>query len=232
MGITRLLAKKVTNYHDPNSIASRLRQRRVGPLMRMIDNVYCHKGSVDIVDIGGTKTYWNIMPHGYLQSRNVHITLVNLLGNCVIENDTVFEAVDGDGCCLQYPDFQFDIAHSNSVIEHVGDWGKMEAFAHEVKRVARYYFVQTPYYWFPIEPHALTPFFHWLPEPLRVKMILSMDLGNWPKQLNIVDAINIVRSAILLDHEMMLCLFGDSDNIVFERILLVPKSMIAMRFSC
>jgi hypothetical protein len=41
------------------------------------------------------------------------------------------------------------------------------AFAAELRRVGRGWFVQTPAYSFPVEPHSLLPFAHWLAVPLR-----------------------------------------------------------------
>jgi 2-polyprenyl-3-methyl-5-hydroxy-6-metoxy-1,4-benzoquinol methylase len=57
----------------------------------------------------------------------------------------------------------FDIVFSNSVIEHVGDAESQQQFAHEIARVGRAYWVQTPNRRFPVEPHLLTPFLHFLP---------------------------------------------------------------------
>jgi SAM-dependent methyltransferase len=67
---------------------------------------------------------------------------------------------------LPFGDEEFDLAYSSSVIEHVPREHRA-AFAAEVKRVARGWYVQTPAYSFPIEPHALLPFAHWLPPRLR-----------------------------------------------------------------
>src|SRR3954468_22401252 len=67
---------------------------------------------------------------------------------------------------LPFDDGAFDLAYSSSVIEHV-EPGRRAAFAAEVKRVARGFFVQTPAWSFPIEPHALLPFAHWLSPTLR-----------------------------------------------------------------
>jgi SAM-dependent methyltransferase len=63
---------------------------------------------------------------------------------------------------LPFADGAFDLAYSSSVIEHVAP-DRRAAFAAEVRRVARGWFVQTPARSFPIEPHALLPFAHWLP---------------------------------------------------------------------
>src|SRR3984957_11424883 len=67
---------------------------------------------------------------------------------------------------LPFADDEFDLVYSSSVIEHVPP-ARREAFASEVRRVGRGWFVQTPALSFPIEPHSLLPFAHWLPTALR-----------------------------------------------------------------
>jgi SAM-dependent methyltransferase len=67
---------------------------------------------------------------------------------------------------LPFADGEFDLAYCSSVIEHVPP-ARREAFAAEVRRVARGWFVQTPARGFPLEPHSLLPFAHWLPGPVR-----------------------------------------------------------------
>jgi SAM-dependent methyltransferase len=67
---------------------------------------------------------------------------------------------------LPFADREFELAYCSSVIEHVPP-ARRAAFAAELRRVGRGWFVQTPAYSFPIEPHALLPFAHWLPPPLR-----------------------------------------------------------------
>ena len=120
------------------------------------------------------------------------------------------------------------MAHSNSVVEHVGDWGRMCAFASEVRRVALSYFVQTPNYWFPIEPHAMTPVFHWLPKPVRVALVMRFQLGHWHRQPTVDAAVRRVDSARLLTRPMVAELFDDAD-IVAERLGFLTKSWIAVR---
>ena len=73
--------------------------------------------------------------------------------------------VQADATALPFADGEFDIAYSNSVIEHLPRDAR-EAYAREVRRVASRWFVQTPNRAFPIEPHSLLPFVHWLPRPV------------------------------------------------------------------
>jgi hypothetical protein len=67
---------------------------------------------------------------------------------------------------LPFADGEFDLAYCSSVIEHVAPRDRAR-FASEVSRVACGVFVQTPAWSFPIEPHSLLPFAHWLPVGLR-----------------------------------------------------------------
>lgn len=70
--------------------------------------------------------------------------------------------VQADATALPFADDEFDVAYSNSVIEHLPPEAR-DAYARELQRVGRRWFVQTPNRAFPIEPHALLPFVHWLP---------------------------------------------------------------------
>jgi SAM-dependent methyltransferase len=67
---------------------------------------------------------------------------------------------------LPFAEQEFDLVYCSSVIEHVPP-ARRAAFATEVRRVGRGWFVQTPALSFPIEPHSLLPGAHWLPPSLR-----------------------------------------------------------------
>jgi SAM-dependent methyltransferase len=79
---------------------------------------------------------------------------------------------------LPFADGEFDLAYCSSVIEHVAP-ERRDAFARELRRVARGWFVQTPALSFPIEPHALLPFAHWLPAALRRRYWRLGAGGRW-----------------------------------------------------
>ncbi len=229
MPLTRALAQKISDYNNPNSLGSRWRARRVAPLLELIQAAHAKHGGVRLADIGGTPGYWKILPPGFLTQHNVHITLINLPGSQPPALPGSFEFVAADACDLsQFPDHAFHIAHSNSVLEHVGDWGRMQQFASEARRVAPAYFVQTPNYWFPVEPHAMTPFFHWLPRPARVWLVQRAALGHWRKAGDAAEAQQIVDSARLLKRAQLATLFPDA-TLLTERLLGLAKSFVALR---
>jgi SAM-dependent methyltransferase len=114
---------------------------------------------------------------------------------------------------LPFDDGAFDLAYSSSVIEHLAPADR-PAFAREVGRVARGFFVQTPAWSFPIEPHALLPFAHWLPAKVRRPYWRLGTAGSW-------EDIALLRRAELAK------LFGEP--IHAERFGGLVKSWIALR---
>ncbi|HEY6759021.1 MAG TPA: methyltransferase domain-containing protein [Baekduia sp.] len=86
---------------------------------------------------------------------------------------------------LPYADGAFDLVYASSVIEHVPS-ARRAAFAAEVRRVGRGLYVQTPAYSFPIEPHSLLPFAHWLPPAARRPYWRVGAQGEW-------EAIDLLR---------------------------------------
>jgi hypothetical protein len=230
MGITRAIAKSLTNYDDELSVGSKIRRRRIEPLLKLIEAAYSRYGCVSILDIGGTRQYWNVLPKDLFSKYNIRITLINICQDSLASEDLAYFSSDtGDGCDLgNYESGAFHIVHSNSVVEHVGDWERMSAFAKEVRRLGVTYYVQTPNFWFPIEPHCMTPFFHWLPKPLRVALVRRYALGHWVRGNSVSDSVTIVESARLLDRSMFMELFPDAAHST-ESFLFLPKSLIAVR---
>jgi SAM-dependent methyltransferase len=114
---------------------------------------------------------------------------------------------------LPFDDGAFDLAYSSSVVEHL-DPARRAAFAREVRRVARGWWVQTPAFSFPIEPHALLPFAHWLPLALRRRYWRLGAARDW-------EEIHLLRRGELA------ALFDGP--VVAERVGPVAKSWIAVK---
>jgi hypothetical protein len=139
-----------------------------------------------------------------------------------------FRELIGDARDLDVLDGSYDLVHSNSLLEHVGSWDDMRAVAATVRRVAPAYFIQTPYFWFPVEPHYRTPFIHWLPGSWQYRLVMARRLGFMRKAATISDAMATVDGIRLLDARQMGELFPDAE-IRHERLLGLTKSLVAVR---
>ena len=204
------------------------RRRRFALFLPLIDHVLDDRARCEILDIGGDPDYWDSVGD-LLQQRCCRITLLNRAPYPVDPDKYV--SLPGDARDLrQFPDMSFDLVHSNSVIEHVGRWPEMQAMAREVRRLAPNYFVQTPNFWFPIEPHCATPLFHWLPEAIRLSMLMRRPRGHWGRAADVETAMRQIQSVALLDRSMLASLFPDAE-IHRERFLGMTKSLIAVRTS-
>lgn len=202
------------------------RARRLMHFVRIVDEVLAAKGRVNVLDMGGNTEYWLDLEPGW-RGRPITFTLVNLQPERV--TDQRFSSIVADCRDLgRFADNSFDVVHSNSVLEHVGRWADMRRMASEVRRLAPHYFVQTPNFWFPIEPHFRVPFFHWLPEPLRIALVRARGCGAFPRAETIDDAQRFIEDSILIDHPRMAALFPDA-TILRERVLGLTKSLIAVR---
>ena len=113
---------------------------------------------------------------------------------------------------LPFEDGAFDLVYSSSVVEHIAP-ERREAFAREVRRVGRGWWVQTPAFSFPVEPHALLPVAHWLPPAIRRPYWRLGVAGEW-------EDVRLLRRA------EMQRLFGAP---VAERIGPLAKSWISVR---
>ncbi len=87
--------------------------------------------------------------------------------------------VRADGRDLPFADGEFDIGFSNAVIEHVGTREDQRRFVAEITRTCRRAFVCTPNSRFPVDPHTLLPFVHWLPRRLRHPLLRMTGNGLW-----------------------------------------------------
>lgn len=214
------------NSINPYSRSNRFRAKRTRRFVDLVQDTLKTKGRARILDLGGTKEYWSTYGSDLLE-HDVEITIANL--DVREEKSGKFRIISGDATNMNaFPDDSFDFVHSNSVIEHVGHWQQMDRMAREVRRLAPSYFIQTPYFWFPIEPHFRTLFFHWFPEQWRYRLLMGRKLGFRGPAQSVQSAMNTIQSVSLLDRKQFLTLFPDAE-ISFETVALVPKSMVAVR---
>ena len=161
--------RRLADAHASGSFSNTRRTRRFEAFAAIVDDVRAQRpGVVRILDIGGTNSFWE--KRGWAGREDVEIVLVNLAAE-ERRHENITPLV-GDATGLgEFADESFDIVFSNSVIEHLQSYANQAAMAAEVRRLAPVYWVQTPNFWFPIEPHFLTPAWHWLPVSARVALI-------------------------------------------------------------
>ncbi|MGB6044268.1 MAG: class I SAM-dependent methyltransferase [Pirellulales bacterium] len=176
-----------------------------------------------VLDVGGTPFNWQ-----YLTTRPKVILLNVAFSDGPPDDTDQFEFIIGDARAMEYADRGFPIAYSNSVIEHVGNFEDQKRFANEVRRVGNGVWVQTPARCFPLEPHYLTPFIHWLPKSWRRRLGRNFTVWGWlerPVQEAVDERVEEIR---LLSRREMKELFPDCEILV-ERFFLLPRCYIAMR---
>lgn len=189
-------------------------------------------GTMKVVDLGGAATYWKRVGVDFIERLDLEIFCVNRNEHELDIAEQPHERIKyaiGDACDMPFESGSFDFVHSNSVIEHVGNWSKMADFAREVRRLAPDYYVQTPYFWFPVDPHFFrVPFYHWMPISLRLKLLGRVKVGWVPPSPDISKRMSLVESSTLLDATQFRGLFPDAE-IRYERLAALPKSLIALR---
>ena len=166
--------------------------------------------SSEIVDVGAGAA-WSLAS----LDPSAHVTSVDRRDPLGSRRPAHQSFVRADACALPFPDGTFEIAYSNSVVEHI-DPSRRQAFAREVRRVAQRYWVQTPNRHFPLEPHALLPGVQYLPPGLRRK---AWRLS--PRQIPYEDSLE------LLDARELRALFPDA-LILRERVGPLTKSLVAV----
>ena len=102
--------------------------------------------------------------------------------------------------------------------------------ANEVQRVGKNYFIQTPNYYFPIEPHFVFPFFQYLPKSLQVKLITNFSFGHFNKFENEDLAIKKVEEISLLTLKQMKELFPKC-SIYIDKFICLNKSIVTYSFN-
>jgi hypothetical protein len=133
-----------------------------------------------LLDVGGGEGIWGEFEEIYRFFDKVIV--LNLYPDTgLTRNYSNVQWIVADGCDMKEID-KVDYVFSNAVIEHVGGLERQRLFANEVFRVTgQGYFITTPNYWFPFEPHYLLPFGQYLPRSLLKRVNKKMKLGRLQK---------------------------------------------------
>jgi SAM-dependent methyltransferase len=194
--------------------------------------------STRILDLGGGDGEHNrmVLASSAVRPENVYVADVNeraLERANAHGHQTALLAQDGR---VPYPDGFFDVVFCSSVIEHVTVpkaevWqhrdaqfarkaiAHQRAFADEILRIAKAFWVQTPARSFFIETHSWLPFLGWLPRSAQVA-ILDVTRQFWLSRHP--------PDYYLLTRGHMEALFPGA-RIVPERWLGMTKSWVALR---
>jgi len=179
---------------------------------------------VTVLDTGGTVNFWNQM--GMLNNADFKLTILNIESE--ENNYSNIKFVKGDARNLScYKDSEFDIVFSNSVIEHVGSKSDQEKMASEIVRTGKRYYVQTPNYYFPFEPHFLFPLFQFFPLFFKKFLLKNFSMGWFDKANDDSEAMEIINSIRLLRKKEFRELFPDS-MIIPEKLFWISKSFVAI----
>ena len=191
--------------------------------MKRFYEIFNIRPDTKVLDVGGGLLNWTFVPY------RPKLTILNILPPSPAEISLDVEWIIGDARCMPFKDKSFDVVFSNSVIEHVGNYDDQKMCAEEIRRVGKCYFVQTPNFYFPVEPHLITPFVHWLPRKIAkkfIKLTLSYLISrdeSLPKRY--------FEEVRLLTPKEMKQLFPDA-IIEFERWLGIPKSIYTIKNYC
>lgn len=219
------LLRRLADAGADGSFSNARRSRRFEAFARLVDSHPARRERpLRILDIGGTNSFWE--QRGWTERGDVEIVLVNIEAEPQVHANV--EPRRGDATDLhEFPDGAFDVVFSNSVIEHLETFERQAAMAREVQRLAPVYWVQTPNFWFPVEPHFLTPAWHWLPVRVRVALLRRRRWGWRGPCPEIGEARALVREVRLMRASELRRLFPTA-ALEPERIGPLVKSFVAV----
>ena len=102
-----LITRRLTDYKQPNSVASRIRRRRLALLVDVIEACRRGRDPVRILDLGGTEDYWRYVEWmHYAEGSAMFPLLLALMAGFL-----------GDGAAMLQPRIDSEIANNLSYIE-------------------------------------------------------------------------------------------------------------------
>lgn len=219
-GLAQTVRRRLVD--SPTSIGAGKRAERWETVRRLFPAL----DTMRVVDLGGTVESWRRAP-----LRPAHVTVVNLFEPGESEESWLLP-VAGDACDARAAldaagaATGYDLVFSNSLLEHVGGHAQRVALAAEIHALAPRHWVQTPYRYFPVEPHWLCPMLQFLPIAARARVA-----GAWPlshsRPASATSAMSEVQWTELVGVAELRAYFPRSE-IVREKVAGLTKSIIAV----
>ena len=204
------------------TVSGFFRRRRLRRFRAFFSEAACRR----VVDLGGSTYHWELLDWPG------EVSIVNRdaeeLGTGLGNDRRRYRFVVADATRTGLPDGSFDLAFSNSVIEHVGDREDQRRFAAEMLRLAPNVWCQSPNRWFFFETHLMTVFVHYLPLSWQVPLVRNFSLWGWLNRPTRDQARAYLGISRLLTRRDMEELFPGCEILV-ERFLGLPKSFVAVR---
>ncbi|MGH9683816.1 MAG: class I SAM-dependent methyltransferase [Candidatus Acidiferrales bacterium] len=211
--------RRLADGSDPDSFSNKRRTQRFRQFEALVSGL---PRPLRILDVGGTNEFWE--QRGWAGRKDAEIITLNLAAE--ERRHENIQPFAGDATNLaQFGDASFDVVFSNSVIEHLFTLESQRRMASEVQRVGKSFWVQTPNFWFPMEPHFLVPGWQWMPESLRISIIRRRACGWRGPCADPVQARDLVREIRLLSGDELKKLFPGA-RLVPERFFGLVKSWI------
>ncbi|GAA5085873.1 hypothetical protein HNP84_009660 [Thermocatellispora tengchongensis] len=217
--MSRLNALRGRFVDAPDSLGAKARARRWSWFAASFPNLR----EMSVIDLGGTASAWLRAP---VRPARVHI--VNLEHPPADLPDWIRADV-ADACELPpgILDDSYDLVFSNAVIEHVGGHARRQMFADAVHKLAERHWVQTPYRYFPVEPHFLFPGFQFMPLAARTAVLRRWPLVHTPSSDRDTALRHAMEVELLSVTEMRH--YFPSSRLRYERMGGLVKSIIAVK---
>jgi hypothetical protein len=218
MDVTAGITRRIIGTSNPDSLSSRMRGARWTQLVERFPNL----ADMRVLDLGGTVNAWTLSP-----IQPAELTLLNTYAQDSDKRVIVGDACDPPEELLKE---RFDLVYSNSTIEHVGGEWRRQRFAAGVRALGEHWWIQTPYRYFPIEPHWLFPWFQHLPIAGKLWVVEHWPLGSFHAVLaerGHDAAVEEVVGTELVSRTDMARYFPTSE-IITERVGGLTKSLIAV----
>lgn len=216
--------KKWADVSNPESLSNQFRAKRFRYFLDLIEGL---PKPVKILDIGGTQLFWERMK--FTSPDDVYIILLN--NEPVKTTLPNFTFVHGSASEIDLiPNNNYDIIFSNSVIEHAGNFSKQKKMADGITGTGKKFYIQTPNFYFPLEPHFLFLFFQFLPKKFKIFLLRHFNLGWYEKQCDKQSAERTADSVNLVKFKELKVLFPNS-KIIREKFFFLTKSFIVLNNS-